>query len=238
VDVIIHTAALVDHLRPYCSLRTTNVLPTKKLVQFAATHNIPIQYISAASVGRIVGHQTLAEVAITEFLPTGDIDGYTASKWASEVVLGHAHRDLKILVMIHRSTTLIGKDILESSIMTNLLHYAHELRAVADTQGLRGFFDIIAVNVVACTIVREALQSIRGINFSKIGGVRRLPVRNLHSLLAMEIKSNVRKVSLGEWVDLARQAGMRKEMVHIFEEFDKYVKSFVFSEVKCSRESA
>jgi hypothetical protein len=110
--------------------------------------------------------------------------------------------------------------------------------ALPDTQGLRGFFDIIAVDVVARTIVREALQYIRDINFSNIGGVRRLPVQNLHVLLAMEMKSNVRKVSLGEWVDLARQAGMRKEMVHIFEEFDKQVKSFVFSEVKCSRELA
>jgi hypothetical protein len=31
---------------------------------------------------------------------------------------------------------------------------------------------------------------------------------------------------------------MRKEMVHIFEEFDKHVKSFVFPEVKRSRELA
>jgi thioester reductase-like protein len=202
VDVIIHTDALVDHLRPYCSLRTTNVLPTKKLVQFAAARNIPTHYIAAASVGRIVGQQNLAEVAITEFLPTGDIDGYTASKWASEVVLGHAHRDWKIPVMIHRPTTLIGKEILERSIITNLLHYAHELRAVPDTQGTRVFFDIISADVVARTTVREVVQSIQGINFSNIGGVRWLPVRDLHVLLAKEMKANVRKMNLEEWVNL------------------------------------
>jgi hybrid polyketide synthase/nonribosomal peptide synthetase ACE1 len=46
VDVIIHTAALVDHIRPYCSLRATNILPTEKLVQLSAPRRIPIHYMS------------------------------------------------------------------------------------------------------------------------------------------------------------------------------------------------
>jgi thioester reductase-like protein len=228
----------MDHVHQYCSLRATDILPTEKLVQFSAPRRIPIHYISSASVGRVVGHQTLADMSIAEYLPSGDDDGYTASKWASEVVLEHAHQTLSIPFMIHRPTTLLWKDIPEISIMANLLHCAQELRAVPELQAMRGFFDLIPLDVTARTIVREALRRVQGINFSNIGGVRRLPVRDLHVLLVMEMNASVRKTSFEEWMDLVRHARMHKERVHIFEEFDKHVKSLVYPEVERSRELA
>ncbi|KAH3903764.1 hypothetical protein HBI56_170220 [Parastagonospora nodorum] len=47
--------------------------------------------VSAASLGRVVGRPTFPGMAVVDPLPPGDIDGYTASKRASEVALECAH---------------------------------------------------------------------------------------------------------------------------------------------------
>ena len=80
VDIIIHAAALVDHIRPYAFLRTANALLTKKMIQLALPYHILIHYVSAAGFGRIVGRPTCPEMTVADQLPPGDIDGYTASK--------------------------------------------------------------------------------------------------------------------------------------------------------------
>ncbi|KAF1849624.1 uncharacterized protein K460DRAFT_274384 [Cucurbitaria berberidis CBS 394.84] len=238
VDVVIHAAALADRIRPYASLRTTNVLPTKKLIQFAAPRLIPIHFISSAGVGRFVGHPTFPEVAVGSNLPPVHADGYTASKWASEAVLEKIHGKLDMPIMIHRPTTIIGPNTSSNDVLANLFQYAKELRAVPDLKHVKGFFDIIPLDVVARTISREALKPIQGINFSNIGGVKRVPVRDLHLAMAMDTGIEMKKVHLQEWVRMAKRAGMSQEIAHVFEEFDELVKVFVYPEVKRSRDLA
>jgi hybrid polyketide synthase/nonribosomal peptide synthetase ACE1 len=63
-NLIVHVAALVDHVRPFTSLRTTNVLPKKQLVCLAVPQKIPIHFVSAAAVGRFVGDATFPDMGI------------------------------------------------------------------------------------------------------------------------------------------------------------------------------
>lgn len=107
VDIIIHVAAVVDVIRSYSSLRSTNVLPTEKVIQLPAPRKILIHYISAADISRIVGHLIFPEAAVGSYKPTPNIDGYITSKWTSEVILQRAHAKHEIPVMIHRPTTLV-----------------------------------------------------------------------------------------------------------------------------------
>ncbi|KAH7094375.1 hypothetical protein FB567DRAFT_599928 [Paraphoma chrysanthemicola] len=233
VDVIIHLAALVDHIRPYSSLRTTNVLPTKKVVQLAAPRKIPIHYISSASVGRFTKHPIFPEMGVAQYPPPIDADGYTASKWASEVVLEKAHSKLQIPVMIHRPTTLVGNGVGEKNVMANLLHFSKELHTVPELR-MDGAFDFVNIETAARTIIRDVLGGIQGVNFSNIGGMQRIGVLGLGN----EIGGDVRTVEMRQWVELAKGAGMSTEMAHVFEEWDEHVKSFVGPDIRRSREMA
>ncbi|KAF2833447.1 acetyl-CoA synthetase-like protein [Ophiobolus disseminans] len=238
VNVIIHAAALVDHIRPYSSLRAINVLPTKKVVQMAARRKVPTHYISSAGVSRFVGHPVFPEMAIASYPSAGDADGYTASKWAREAVLENAHTKLQVPVMIHRPATLVGEGTSTSNVMANLLYYGQALSAVPDLHNVDCSFDLVSVETVARTIVREVVRPIKGINFANIAGVKRIPVCYFHTAMAMEMGIAIRKIPLQEWVDLAHEAGMAEEMEHTLVEFDEHVKQFVFAEVKPSRDVA
>jgi thioester reductase-like protein len=217
VDIIVHAAALVDCIRPYSSLRTTNVQPTKKLVQFAAHRKIPIHYISSAGVGRFVGHTTFPEMGVAGYPPPVGADGYTMSKWASESILEKTHTTLGIPVMLHRPTGTIGSSSTTMDMLTDLFNYSKELRAVPTFPEIEGAFDIVSVEVMARTIVRDALQPIKGINFSSIGGVKTVPVKDLHIAVAMDTGVQMERVHLQEWVRKVVQAGMDKEVAHLFE---------------------
>lgn len=118
------------------------------------------------------------------------------------------------------------------------MHYTKEILAVPDLPVVDGSFDFISCNTATSSIVRDVLGPVYGvktINFSNIGGVKRLPVHDLREVLTSELGSRI-KIGLKEWLDLARQAGMESEMVHIFEEFGEHVKSLVFPEVERSRD--
>lgn len=94
--------------------------------------------------------------------------------------------------MIYRPTTLIGEGVVESDAMANLLHYSKDIRAVSDLRSIKDSFDLIPCDIAARTIVREVLRPLQGINFSNIGGLKRIPVRDLDVSLAMDLGFGVR----------------------------------------------
>jgi hypothetical protein len=153
--------------------------------------------------------------------------------------------------MIHRPSTLIGDDMCKSNIMAKLRHYAKELRAVPDLITAKGSFDIIPADLVAQVIAREVLQkvaiisyplekferwqNIRGINFSNIGGMKNMPIKNLDAAMTMDHGVLTRTLSMKEWVGPAIKAGMTSEVAHVFEEFDEHSKAFVHPLITWSR---
>jgi hypothetical protein len=57
---------------------------------------------------------------------------------------------------------------------------------------------VIAVEIVARTIMGDALRPIRGINFSNIGGIKGVPVKDLHLAMAMDTGVEMKRVHLQE----------------------------------------
>jgi hybrid polyketide synthase/nonribosomal peptide synthetase ACE1 len=165
-------------------------------------------------------------------------DGYTMSKWASESIPEKAHTTLGIPVMLHRPIGIIGSSSTTMDMLTDLFNYSKELRAVPTLPEIEDAFDIVSVEVMARTIVCDALQPIKGFNVSNIGGVKMVPVKDLHIAVAMDTGVQMERVHLQEWVRKVVQAGMDKEVAHLFEVFDELVRGFVYPEIKRSRDLA
>lgn len=113
VDLIVHPAALVNHVLPYRQLFAPNVVGTAELIRLAITaRRKPINYLSTvavASPGRPVDEDVDIRVAV----PVRPIDeshttGYATSKWAGEVLLREAHDRCGLPVTVFRCDMILA----------------------------------------------------------------------------------------------------------------------------------
>lgn len=95
VDLIVHPAALVNHVLPYRQLFGPNVVGTAELIRLALTARIkPVTYVSTVAVEAGAGMPALGEDAdIRGAGPVRRIDqgyanGYATSKWAGRSCSG------------------------------------------------------------------------------------------------------------------------------------------------------
>ena len=115
VDLIVHPAALVNHVLPYDQLFGPNVVGTAELIRLAITNRIkPITYLSTVSVVVSVEPGTFTEDGdIREVSPLRPVDdsyanGYGNSKWAGEVLLREAHDLCGLPVAVFRSDLILA----------------------------------------------------------------------------------------------------------------------------------
>ncbi|WP_344415000.1 carboxylic acid reductase [Amycolatopsis minnesotensis] len=116
VDLIVHPAALVNHVLPYDQLFGPNVVGTAELVRLAITGRVkPFTYLSTVAVGSGQGSpSSLDEDAdIRSASPARRIDesyanGYATSKWAGEVLLREAHDLCGLPVAAFRSDMILA----------------------------------------------------------------------------------------------------------------------------------
>lgn len=102
VDVILHMGAVRSFWDNYHTLRPSNVQPTKELVKLAAPRKIPIHYISTMGVFP-AGVFTSPPSSASAYLPNADgVEGYVASRWASERILERSTADLGVPTSIYR----------------------------------------------------------------------------------------------------------------------------------------
>jgi fatty acid CoA ligase FadD9 len=115
VDLIVHPAALVNHVLPYSQLFGPNVAGTAEVIRLALTTRIkPVTYLSTVAVqsGAVAG--ALEEDAdIRSTSPVRRIDqnyanGYASSKWAGEVLLREAHELCGLPVAAFRSDIILA----------------------------------------------------------------------------------------------------------------------------------
>ena len=97
VDLIVHPAALVNHVLPYSQLFGPNVVGTAEVIRLALTSKLkPINYVSTVAVA-FSGDDVFGEdVDIRTAIAVRKIDdtyanGYANSKWAGEVLMREAH---------------------------------------------------------------------------------------------------------------------------------------------------
>jgi fatty acid CoA ligase FadD9 len=115
VDLIVHPAALVNHVLPYVQLFGPNVVGTAELIRLAITTRIkPITYLSTVAVAMTVAPEMFTENGdIRTVSPLRPIDdtyanGYANSKWAGEVLLREAHDLCGLPVAVFRSDMILA----------------------------------------------------------------------------------------------------------------------------------
>ena len=115
VDLIVHPAALVNHVLPYGQLFGPNVVGTAELIRMALTTRIkPITYLSTVGVAAGVDPSALdedADIRVTS--PVRELDetyanGYATSKWAGEVLLREAHAQFGLPAAVFRSDMILA----------------------------------------------------------------------------------------------------------------------------------
>ncbi|AMT73872.1 carboxylic acid reductase [Mycobacteroides immunogenum] len=115
VDVIVHPAALVNHVLPYNQLFGPNVVGTAEIIKLALTTTIkPITYLSTVAVAAYVDPATFDEESdirlISAVRPVDELyaNGYGNSKWAGEVLLREAHDLCGLPVAVFRSDMILA----------------------------------------------------------------------------------------------------------------------------------
>lgn len=115
VDLIVHPAALVNHVLPYDQLFGPNVVGTAEVIRLAITTRIkPVTYLSTVAVAAQIHPSKFEEDGdIREISPARAIDdgyanGYGNSKWAGEVLLREAHNRCGLPVAVFRSDMILA----------------------------------------------------------------------------------------------------------------------------------
>ena len=115
MDLIVHPAALVNHVLPYSQLFGPNVVGTAELIHLAVTTRIkPITYLSTVAVAMSVDPVDFQEDGdIRATSPVRRIDqtyanGYANSKWAGEVLLREAHDLCGLPVAVFRCDMILA----------------------------------------------------------------------------------------------------------------------------------
>ncbi|WP_327064262.1 thioester reductase domain-containing protein [Kitasatospora sp. NBC_01302] len=112
VDLIVHPAALVNHVLPYDQLFGPNVLGTAELIRLAVTSRTKqFTYLSTITAVSGAAADEAADIrtACAARDLTGDYaDGYAASKWAGEVLLREAHDTFGLPVAVFRSNLILA----------------------------------------------------------------------------------------------------------------------------------
>ncbi|MFE6858774.1 carboxylic acid reductase [Nocardia sp. NPDC057668] len=115
VDLIVHSAALVNHVLPYSQLFGPNVLGTAEVIRLALTTRLtPVTYLSTVAVGtgadpdRFTEDADIREVSAVRVVDDSYANGYGNSKWAGEVLLREAHDLCGLPVAVFRSDMILA----------------------------------------------------------------------------------------------------------------------------------
>nr|WP_198151610.1 carboxylic acid reductase [Kibdelosporangium sp. MJ126-NF4]CEL17156.1 substrate--CoA ligase, putative [Kibdelosporangium sp. MJ126-NF4]CTQ91615.1 substrate--CoA ligase, putative [Kibdelosporangium sp. MJ126-NF4] len=114
VDLIVHPAALVNHVLPYQQLFGPNVVGTAELIRMALTSRIkPVAYLSTAAVldahtSVIDEDSDIRQTSPVRELDQGYASGYATSKWAGEVLLREASDAYGLPVAVFRSDMILA----------------------------------------------------------------------------------------------------------------------------------
>jgi fatty acid CoA ligase FadD9 len=114
VDLIVHPAALVNHVLPYRQLFEPNVVGTAEVVRAALTTRLkPVVFVSSVAVAAHGAATADEDTDIRNDSPQRAIDdrhagGYATSKWAGEVLLREAHDLCGLPVTVFRSGMILA----------------------------------------------------------------------------------------------------------------------------------
>jgi fatty acid CoA ligase FadD9 len=113
VDLVVHPAALVNHLLPYGQLFGPNVVGTAEVIRLAISERMkPVTYLSTVSVAMgvpdFLEDGDIREVSAVRPIDDGYANGYGNSKWAGEVLLREAHDLCRLPVSVFRADMILA----------------------------------------------------------------------------------------------------------------------------------
>ncbi|OLR93452.1 carboxylic acid reductase [Actinokineospora bangkokensis] len=112
VDLVVHPAALVNHVLPYDQLFGPNVVGTAELIRVTLTTRLkPLLYLSTVAVlddPAIDEEADIRQASPVRALGSSYATGYAASKWAGEVLLREAHEAFGLPVRAFRSDMILA----------------------------------------------------------------------------------------------------------------------------------
>lgn len=115
VDLVVHPAALVNHVLPYDQLFGPNVVGTAEVIRLAIDTRIkPVTYLSTVAVamsvdpGKFLEDGDIRAISPVRPVDAGYANGYANSKWAGEVLLREAHDLCELPVAVFRSDMILA----------------------------------------------------------------------------------------------------------------------------------
>ncbi|KAK3313006.1 non-ribosomal peptide synthetase [Apodospora peruviana] len=220
VSAIIHNGADVSFLRGYRTVRAANVLSTKTLVQLAIKYyagDSPLphfHFISTAGVAQLGTTELYEEPLIVAQPPPWEkMNGYVASKWASEKYLENARAVSGLPVTIHRPSYIVGPDAPQLDVMHNILRFAEKMRSVPRMPAVDRWLQFVGIDEVARDIAADVLRvkASNGVQYQNHCGDEKDWVR-LDQLGAYLERTHggvsFSEVEFRDWIDAAGRAGM------------------------------
>ncbi len=174
VDVIVHPAALVNHVLPYSQLFGPNVVGTAELIRLALTERLK-RFVNVSTVavahgpdGKCIDEDADVRTAVpARSLQAGSYaSGYATSKWAAEVLLRDANARFGLPVSTFRSDMILAHGRYRGqlnvpdmftrwiySVVKTGLAPRSFYRAPADGRPVRAHYDGLPVDFTAASIV-------------------------------------------------------------------------------------
>ncbi|THY17835.1 hypothetical protein D6D00_08357 [Aureobasidium pullulans] len=214
-DLIIHAGATGHCLNAYQSLRTPNLQSTHLLAALALPRSIPILYVSSNRVGLLSGKTAYPPLSLSAYEPPKDgSEGYTATKWASEVTLENIAERFSLPVQISRSCVVVGTEAPNSDALNAILRYSLLIQTVPSFGNVEGYFDFKDVHEVAHEIVEDtiALRLVKGedpsVRFRHHSSGIRVSMAQLREHMEGMHKLPFEQIPLTEWIEKALHAGI------------------------------
>ncbi|KAM7189008.1 hypothetical protein V8F20_010311 [Naviculisporaceae sp. PSN 640] len=219
VDLIIHSAARRSFWDSYYSLRDSNVLSTRTLLHLSAPRRVPVHFISTSGVLLLGPPESgAAPGSVSRFEPPVDgSNGYVATKWASEVLLERASRDLQIPVTVHRFTPRPDEapraddDETKAACLDDLVEATIGLgNVVPERSTWAGRTDLVRSEGLAKAIVDATVDDSKKTQFMHHEGQVTLWVDELFDLLEGRLEGKIEsRMGLLEWVGAVKRQGYR-----------------------------
>lgn len=220
-DAIVHNGADVSFLKSYESLRAPNLQSTKELIHFTMHRGVPFHYVSTAGTAMLSGEREVRERSLAEYRPQLDVvDGYVASKWASEYFLEKVFKHTGLPIRIYRPSSITGDGAPALDVMTNVLNVSQKIKALPEMKGWAGHFDFIAVDAVARRLV-DSVLSLNAtdqrhiLDFAHLSGQRVVPIDRAKEHLERQTGFSFRVLPMQEWTKLAMVNGL-PELVSVY----------------------
>nr|ALQ32891.1 putative polyketide synthase [Fusarium poae] len=221
VDVIIHAGSNGHCLNTYDSLRTPNVKSTHYLASMAATHRVPLLFLSSSRAVLLSGNKAPPPSSVSEFHPSTDgLEGHMMTRWASEVFLEKLAQRVQATgshwsVSIHRPAVVVSDQAPNSDALNAILRFSISMRCVPRLDRVEGYMDLAPLDKVVSEMSDSVIKLAQGqseeaasVQFKHHSSGVKVPASKLREHLEGSYGIQFEELELRQWMDLAAEAGM------------------------------